>query len=85
MTHLGNHELPLQKADRGMPRWLVVAITSLAFSAPVAGLSLLAWPFVLQQPNILVDRIELAYLTGVTLLIGWVLASYALRERKLRP
>ena len=54
MTHLGNHELPPQKANRGMPPWLVVAVTSLAFSAPVAGLSLLAWPFVLLQPNVIV-------------------------------
>lgn len=85
MTHLSDHELPQQQPNRGMPRWLVSGIAALAFSAPVAGLSLLAWPFVLQQPNVVVGRVELACLTGVTLLIGWALASYALRERELRP
>ena len=81
MTYLGDHQLPTPQPDRGMPRWFVVAITALAFSVPVAGLSLLAWPFVLQQPNVIVGRVESACLTGVPLLIGWALASYALRER----
>ncbi|MGH1572815.1 hypothetical protein ACRAWG_21750 [Methylobacterium sp. P31] len=84
MTHLGDHKLQPQKPHRGMPHWLVVAITALASSVPVAGVSLMAWPFVLQQTNVVLDRVALACLAGVTLLIGWVLASYALRDRGVR-
>jgi hypothetical protein len=81
VTHLGDYEPLPQKLDSGTPRWLVVAITTLTFSVPVAGLPLLASPFVLQQTSVVFGRVEWACLAGVTLLIGWVLASYALRER----
>lgn len=84
MTRIGDHEPPSQQRRQGTPRWLVIAITALAFSVPVAGVPLLAWPYVQQHTSLVLDRVELACLAGVTLLIGWVLASYALRRRASR-
>ena len=63
---------------------MVFAVTALAFSVPVAGLPLMAWPFVLQHENVVFGHVELICLAGMTLLIGVLLASYALRKRAPR-
>ena len=64
-----------------MPRWLAVAITVLAFSAPIAGMVMLVWPVLLQRTSIVADGVELICLAVASVLIAGALASYVHRQR----
>jgi hypothetical protein len=64
-----------------MPRWLVVLITMVCFSPPIACLLLMAWPVLLRQPDVAIDSIEMASIAVATFLTGSVLAFYVHRQR----
>ncbi|MGH1572682.1 hypothetical protein ACRAWG_20935 [Methylobacterium sp. P31] len=85
MTNFGDQEPPPQQPDRGLPRRLVFAITVSVFSVPVAGLPLMAWPFMQQHTNVVLGQAELICPAGAAFLIGGVLASYALGDRGAAP
>jgi len=83
MTRLGDHK-PTTRPERGMPRWLVLVIATVAFSTPIAGMLLMVWPVLLQRTSLVVDSIELICLAVATVLIGGVIASYIHRDRGQR-
>jgi hypothetical protein len=84
VTHLSGHKLPEQRPERGLPRWLVFVIATLAFSTPIAGMLLMVWPVLLQRTSLAADSIELICLAVATVLIGGVIASNIHRDRGQR-
>lgn len=80
MTRLSGHKLPEQHPERGLPRWLVFVIATVAFSTPIAGMLLMVWPVLLQRTSLIADGIELICLAVATVLIGGVIASYIQRD-----
>lgn len=84
MTHFSGHKLSEQRSERGMPRWLVFVIATVAFSIPIAGMLLMVWPVLLQRTSLVADSVELICLAVTTVLIGGVIASYIDRDRAHR-
>lgn len=81
MTRLSEHELLKQRPARGMPRWLMFAITVLVFDLPITGLLVLVWPILLRRTSLAADGVELVCLAVTTVIVAGTLASYAHRGR----
>ncbi|WCS24183.1 hypothetical protein LOK46_24050 [Methylobacterium sp. NMS14P] len=81
MTRLSAHKPPEQRLERGISRWLVFVIATVALSTPIAGMLLMVWPVLLQRTSLVVDGIELICLAVATVLIGSVIGSYIQRDR----
>jgi hypothetical protein len=81
MTRLSGHKLSEQHPERGLPRWLVFVIATVAFSTPIAGMLLMVWPVLLQRTSLVADGVELICLAVATVLIGGTIASYLHRDR----
>ncbi len=81
MTRLGDGGPPPQRPKRGLPRWLVFVIATLAFSTPIAGMLLMMWPVLRKRTSLVVDSIEMICLAIATILIGGTIASYLNRGR----
>ncbi|MDE4915104.1 hypothetical protein PQI07_31190 [Methylobacterium sp. 092160098-2] len=84
MTRLSGYKPPEERPERGLPRWLVFVIATLAFSTPIAGLFLMIWPVLLRRTSLVADGIELIFLAVATVLIGGAIASYIHRDRGQR-
>jgi hypothetical protein len=84
VTHFNSDWPPGQRQKGAIPRWLAVAITVLAFSAPIAGMLMLVWPVLLQRTGIAADDVELICLAAATVLIASAMASYVHRDRGIR-
>jgi len=80
VTRLSGHKPPEQQLERGLPRWLELVITTVAFSTPIAGMLLMVWPVLLQRTTLVADSVELICLAVATVLIGGVIASYIHRD-----
>lgn len=81
MTHHGDFEIEKPQPERGMPRWLMLAITVVAFCLPIAGMLMLLWPLVLRRTSLAADGLELGCLAVATVVIAGTLTSYAHRLR----
>lgn len=84
MTNLRDDNQPTRSQGKVIQRWLSFAFTALALSMPIAGLFLMAWPFLLARTSVTIDSIEVVGSAAVSGLVGIVLASHIRRERGTR-
>lgn len=81
---LGNDKRPAQLRSELARRWFAFALTAVALSAPIAGMFVMVWPYLLAQRSIAADGIEVISLGTVTGLIGIGLAARIHRDRGTR-